>query len=73
MIIKGKKSSAKWEYHDENVFLKAYRALSKLNFLFDLKSKINLVTFRKCNSDFIYHETDLNLIIKLQEIDLNIC
>ena len=38
-----KKSSAKREYYDENVFLKADRALNKLNFLFHLKSKINLV------------------------------
>ena len=29
--------SAKRECHDENVFLKADRALSKLNFLFNLK------------------------------------
>ena len=29
-----RKSSAKRERHDENVFLKADRALSKLNFLF---------------------------------------
>ena len=36
------------EYHDENVFLKADRTLSKLNFLFNLKSKKNLVTLRKC-------------------------
>ena len=36
--------SAKREFHDENVFLKADRALSKLNFLFHLKSKTNLVT-----------------------------
>ena len=32
----------------ENVFLKADRALSELNFLFHLKSKTNLVTLRKC-------------------------
>ena len=42
-----RKSSAKRECHDENVFLKADRALSKLNFLFHLNSKTNLVTLRK--------------------------
>ena len=34
-------SSAKHECHDENVFLKADRALSKLNFLFHFNWKIN--------------------------------
>ena len=39
------------ECHDENVFLKADRALSELNFLFHLNSKKNLETLRKmCNS-----------------------
>ena len=33
---------------DENAFLKADRALSKLNYLFHLNSKTNLVTVRKC-------------------------
>ena len=42
------------ESHDENVFLKAGRASSKLNFLFHLKSKTNLVTLRKCNSHLQY-------------------
>ena len=42
------KPSAKHECLDENVFLKADRALSKLNFLFHLNSKTNLVTLRKC-------------------------
>ena len=37
-----RKSSAKRECYDENVFLKADRALSKLNVLFHSKSK-NLV------------------------------
>ena len=36
------------EFYDENVFLKAYRALSELNFMFHLNSKTNLVTLRKC-------------------------
>ena len=43
-----RKSSAKRECQDENVFLKANRALSELNFLFHLNSKTNLVTLRKC-------------------------
>ena len=37
------------ECYDKNVFPKAVRALSKLNFLFHLKSKANLLTLRKCN------------------------
>ena len=40
----------KREWHDEDVFLKADRALTKFNFLFHLKSKPNLLTFIKCNS-----------------------
>ena len=36
------------ECHDENVFLKADRALSELNFLFHLNLKTNLVTLGKC-------------------------
>ena len=46
-----KKSSAERECHDENVFLKADRALSELNFLFHFNSKTlrNLtLTLRKC-------------------------
>ena len=46
--------------HDENVFLKADRALSKLNFLFNLNSKRNRVTLRKCVIHII-----CNIIIKL--------
>ena len=42
------RARSKRECHDENVFLKADRALSKLNFLFHLNSKTNLVTLRKC-------------------------
>ena len=42
-----RKSSAKRERHGKNVFLKADRALSKLNFLFHLNSKRNWVTLRK--------------------------
>ena len=38
----------KCECHDENVYLKADRALSKLNFPFHLKSNTILVTLRKC-------------------------
>ena len=37
------------ENHDENLFLKADRAISKLNSL-HLKPKTNLVILRKCNS-----------------------
>ena len=36
------------ECHDENVFPKADRVLSELNFLFHLNPKRNLVTLRKC-------------------------
>ena len=43
-----RKSSAKPECHFDNVFLKADRTLSELNFLFHLNSKTNLVTLRKC-------------------------
>ena len=52
--------SAKRERHDENVFLKADRTLSKLNFLFHLNSKRNLVTLTKCVIHII-----CNIIIKL--------
>ena len=38
------------ECHDENVFLKADRALSELNLLFHLNLKTNLVTEKMCNS-----------------------
>ena len=38
-----KKSCAKREYHDENVFFKADIDSSKYNFLFHLKSKTNLL------------------------------
>ena len=37
------------EGHDKNVYLKANSALSKLNFLFYLKSRTNLVNLRKFN------------------------
>ena len=33
--------------HDDNVFLKADRTFSELNFLFHLNSKTNLVILRK--------------------------
>ena len=68
-----RKSSTKCEYHDVNVFLKVNRTLSKLNFLFYLKSKTNLVTLRKCNSLLQYYKIDLSFSIKLQEINLNVC
>ena len=54
------KLSAKRERYDENVFLKADRALSKLNLLFHLNSKRNRVTLRKCVIHIIF-----NIIIKL--------
>ena len=41
------------ECHDENVF----GALRKMNILFHLKSKSNLVTLRKCNSHLQYYRT----------------
>ena len=43
--------------------LKADRALSKLNFLFHLKSK-NLITFWKCNSHLQYYKINLSFRIK---------
>ena len=49
-----RKSSAKRECYDENVFLKSDRALSKLNILFHLKSKTNLLTLRKFNWNLQY-------------------
>ena len=52
---------------------KADRALSKLNFLFPLQSKINVVTIRKCNSHLQYYEIDLSFSIKLLEINLYVC
>ena len=58
---------------DENVFLKADRALNKLNFLFHLKSKTNLITLRKCDSNLQYYKIDLSFSIILQEINLNVC
>ena len=57
-----RKSSAKRERHDENVFLKADRALSKLNLLFHLNSKRNIVTLRKCVIHII-----CNIIIKIKK------
>ena len=62
-----RKSSVKRECHDENVSLKADRALRKLNFLFHLQSK-NLVTLWKFNSHLQYCKIDLTFSIKLQEI-----
>ena len=68
-----RESSAKRECHDENVFLKANRTLSKLNFLFHLKLKTYWVRLRKCNWHLQYYEIDLSFSIKLQEIKLNVC
>ena len=62
----------KRECHYENMFLKADRTLSKLNFLFYLESK-NLITFRKCNPHLQYYKIDLSFSTKLQEINLNVC
>ena len=53
--------------------LKVDKALSKLNFLFHLKSKTKLVTLRKCNLHLQYYKIDLSFNIKLQEINLNVC
>ena len=47
-----------------SVGLKADKALSKLNFLFHLKSKINLVTLRICNSHLQFYKIDLSFIIR---------
>ena len=41
------------EYHDENVFLKADRPLSKFNLVFHLKSK-TLVILIECDSNLQY-------------------
>ena len=67
MYAKSIRPSAKREVQKErsakraaNVFLKADRALSKLNFLFHLNSKRNLVTLRK----YVIHII-CNIIIKL--------
>ena len=68
-----RKSNAKCECHDESVFLKADRALSKLNFFFNFKSKTNLITLKKCDSHLQYYKIDLSYSIKLQEINLNVC
>ena len=52
---------------DTENFLKADRALSKLNFLFHLNSKRNLVTLRKCVIDII-----CNIIINWFEFQYQI-
>ena len=67
------KLSSKREYHDENVFLKADRALSKLHFFFHLKSKTNLVSLKKFNSYLQYNKIDFSFNIKLQAINLSVC
>ena len=55
------------------MLLKADRALSKLNFLFHLKSKANLVTLQKSNSHLQYYKIDLSFSIKLREIICSRC
>ena len=62
----------KRECHDENVFFNADRTLSKLNFVFYLKSKTNSISLRKCNLHLQYYKIDLSLSIKSQEITLNL-
>ena len=52
------------------MFFKAARALSKFNSLFHLKSKINIVTLRKCNLHLQYYKIDLIFSIKSQEINM---
>ena len=54
-------------------FLFFCRELSKLNFLFHLKSITNLVTLRKCNSHIQYYKIYFSSSIKLQKINLNVC
>ena len=56
------------ECHDENVFLKADKALSDLNFLFHSKSKTNLITLIKLRSHLQYYKIDSSISMKLQEI-----
>ena len=45
---------------------KADRVLNKLDFLFNSKSKTNLVTLWKCNLYLEYYKIDLSFSIKLQ-------
>ena len=66
-------SSTKHACHDKNVFLKADRALSKLNFLFHLKSNTYLVTLSKCNSHLQYYKINMSFSIKFQKIKLYVC
>ena len=62
-----KKSSAKRECRDENVFpIKADGTLNKLNLLFHLTSKTNLVTLRKFYSYPQHYKIDLSFSIKSQ-------
>ena len=63
-----RKSSAECKSHDENVFFKADRALTKFNFLFNLKQKKNVVTLRKCNLHLQYYKIDLRFSIKLLDL-----
>ena len=55
------------------VMMRIYdKAFSKLNFLFHLKTKTNLVTLRKCISHLQYNKIDLSFSIKLQEKNLHV-
>ena len=58
--------------YTEIVFLKADRALSKVNFPFSFEIKTNLVTFKKYNSSLQY-KIDLSFSIKLQKNKLYVC
>ena len=53
-------------------FLKYHMPLSKLNFLFHLKSK-NLLILWKCNSHLQYYKIYSSFSIKLQEINFYTC
>ena len=55
---------------NENMFLKTDKALNRLNFLFNLKPKTNLVTLKKRNSHLQYYKIDLSFSINLQKIKL---
>ena len=52
------------------MFLKTDRVLCKLNFPFHLKSKTNLVTLRKCNSNLQYYKISLlsQLLLKSKSL-----
>ena len=54
-------------------FMMRICSLSKLNFLFHLNHKKNLVILRKCNSHLQYYKIDLSFSSKLQEKNLYLC